>query len=120
MSAVPVPGGDVAVIFVLEFTVNADAAVPANEIALAPLKLEPLMVTMVPPVDGPPAGLTLVTTGAGTYVNRSALLVADVPPVVVTVTWTVPEPGGLVATTAVDDVLAKNGTATPPNRTTLV
>ena len=62
------------------------------------------MVTKVPPADGPVAGLTALTVGAATYVNWSAELVGETPPGVVTVTFTVPEPAGLVAVIEVDEV----------------
>ena len=37
----------------------------------------PVIVTDVPPAVGPAVGLTAVTVGAGTYVNLSALPVAE-------------------------------------------
>jgi hypothetical protein len=64
-STVPVPGGDVAVIEVLELTVKLVASVEPNLTVLAPLKLVPVIVTMVPPASGPLLGLTPVTVGAG-------------------------------------------------------
>jgi len=42
----------------------------------------------------PEEGETDETTGVPIYVNWSAALVVDVPPVLVTVTWTVPMPAG--------------------------
>jgi hypothetical protein len=48
------------------------------------------MVTEVPPAVGPAAGLTAVSVGGASYLNASAVLVAAVPPGVVTVTDTVP------------------------------
>ncbi len=63
-STVPVPAGEVAVIWVALTTVNEPAAVPPNRTALAPEKLVPLMVTLVPPDGGPVFGLTAVTVGA--------------------------------------------------------
>ena len=41
------------------------AAVVPNETLVAPVKLEPVMVTVVPPVVGPLAGLMPVTVGGG-------------------------------------------------------
>src|SRR5438552_8633288 len=54
------PAGTVAVIAVAELTVKL-ALVPLNRTALAPVKLVPLMVTLVP--TGPLAGVKLVMVG---------------------------------------------------------
>jgi hypothetical protein len=48
------------------------------------------MVTLVPPDTGPKFGETAATVGIASYVNWSEMLVALVPPGVVTVTSTVP------------------------------
>ena len=66
MSTVPVPAGDVAVICVAELTVNAVAAVAPKVTAVAPVKLVPVIVTTVPPADGPNVGEIDVTVGAAT------------------------------------------------------
>jgi hypothetical protein len=64
-SAAPaVRAGVVAVMDVALFTVNALAAVPPNDTAVAPVKLVPVRVTEVPPVVGPVAGETAVIVGA--------------------------------------------------------
>jgi hypothetical protein len=57
----PVPAGDVAVIEVALLTVNELAAVLPNFTAVAPVKLVPVMVTLVPPPVGPVLGETDVT-----------------------------------------------------------
>jgi hypothetical protein len=57
-------GGEVAVIEVDELTVNDAAALAPNLTAVAPLRLLPLTVTVVPPATGPAAGLTPLTAGA--------------------------------------------------------
>ena len=62
---VPVPAGAVAVICVAEFTVKPVAGVPPKLTAVAPMRLVPVMVTLVPPVAGPVVGETAVTVGAG-------------------------------------------------------
>ncbi len=49
------PVGTVAVIWVAELTVNAVAAVPLNLTAVAPVRFEPLIVTVVP--TGPLPGV---------------------------------------------------------------
>ena len=63
MSTAPAPAGARAVIEVGEDAVMVPGAVP-NCTALAATKLVPVMVTEVPPTNGPAAGLTAVTAGA--------------------------------------------------------
>lgn len=71
---------------------------PPKLTAVAPVKLVPVIVTEVPPAAGPEDGLTWVTVGGVTYVYWSLVLVALVPPAVVTAISTVPAaPGGAVA-----------------------
>ena len=64
---------------------------PPKATAVAPVKFVPDIVTLVPPAVVPEPGEIPVTVGAGgTWkVNWSLLLVALVPPDVVTVTSTV-------------------------------
>ncbi len=64
MSAVPLPAGATAVICVALLTVQLVALVPPNLTAVAPVKLEPVRVTLVPPAVGPVDGLMAVTAGA--------------------------------------------------------
>ena len=66
MSTVPAePAGAVAVIWVaLLTTMTPVALVAPNLTAVAPVKLVPVIVTLVPPAVGPADGLTLVTVGA--------------------------------------------------------
>ena len=64
-SAVPIPAGAVAVIWVALLMVKEPAALLPNLTAVAPEKLVPVMVTLVPPDGGPVFGLTLVTVGTG-------------------------------------------------------
>ena len=61
-----------------------------NVTAVAPVKLVPVIVTVVPPPGTPTNGEIPVTVGAATYMNLSAELVALVPPGVVTVISIVP------------------------------
>ncbi|MGY4359589.1 hypothetical protein ACVW0J_006082 [Bradyrhizobium sp. i1.7.7] len=63
MSTVPVPAGDVAVIWVAELTAKPVAAVAPNVTAVAPEKFVPVMTTVVPPVCGPDVGEIDVTVG---------------------------------------------------------
>ena len=63
-STVPVPAGEVAVIDVAEFTVKPVALVAPNLTAVAPVKLVPVIVTLVPPAVGPAVGEIEVTVGA--------------------------------------------------------
>ena len=57
------PAGAVAVIEVEETTVTPVAAFAPKSTAVAPVKFVPVMVTLVPAVVGPAAGLTAVTVG---------------------------------------------------------
>src|SRR5258708_39579583 len=84
-------------------TVKASAVVSPKLTTPALVKPVPVMVTTVPPASGPALGETPVSTGSGkVYVKRSAELVAEVPPAVVTVTSTPPAPpAGAVAVTLV-------------------
>lgn len=59
-----VPGGAVALIAVGETTLNAGAAAPPKLTPVAPSRLLPLIVTVVPPLLGPVAGPLPLTTGA--------------------------------------------------------
>src|SRR5262249_49435680 len=86
-----------ALIWVSLATENVAAAVPPNWTALAPGKPLPVMMTFVLPAVGPWFGSIAATASGGRYVNWSAGLTAEVPPGVVTVTSTVPVPGGLAA-----------------------
>jgi hypothetical protein len=54
----------VAVIVVSSTTTTSVARSRSNLTTVAPVKLVPLMVTLVPPVDGPLLGVTEVTVGA--------------------------------------------------------
>ena len=53
-------------ICVAELTVKPVAAVAPKVTAVVPLKLVPVMVTLVPPPVGPLVGLKAVTVGAAT------------------------------------------------------
>jgi hypothetical protein len=65
-STVPTPEGLVAVNSVEDtFTTLTAGAVP-NKTELVEPRFIPVMVTAVPPPDGPPAGETFVIEGAGT------------------------------------------------------
>ena len=65
--AVPaLPGGVVAVIVVELTTMTFVAAAPPMVTAVAPVRLVPVIVTLVPPSVGPVAGEMPVTVGAGT------------------------------------------------------
>ena len=67
-STVPVPAGLSAVIVVALTTVTPVAAVVPKSTAVAPVKPVPVIVTNVPPADGPLVGLMPVTVGAATAV----------------------------------------------------
>ena len=61
---VPVPADEVAVIEVAELTTTPVAAAVPNLTAVAPVKLLPEIVTLVPPAAGPDFGDREVTQGA--------------------------------------------------------
>ena len=63
-STVPDPAGAVAVIWVALLTVKAAAALAPKVTAVVPEKFVPVIVTFVPPVDGPLVGEIDVTEGA--------------------------------------------------------
>jgi hypothetical protein len=116
-STAPVPAGEVAVIDVALLTVKLLAAVPPKLTAVAPVKVVPAIVTDVPPAAGPEEGLTRVTVGGVTYVYWSLVLVALVPPGVVTVMSMVPAaPAGAVAEIWLE-LFTKNVAAVPPKLT---
>ena len=109
------PVGTVAVIVVAEFTVKL-ALAPLNSTALAPVKLVPLIVTLVP--TGPLAGVKLVTVGGLMTVKLAALLA--VPAEVVTLIGPLVAPAGTVAVIVVAEATVKlalaplNSTAVAP------
>ena len=101
MSTVPLPGGLTAVQDVVELHDTIDAGALPNFTVVSLAKPRPVMATLVPPLAGPDAGSIAATfTGpepTSMYLNSVASPVDVVPPVVVTVTSTVPVPGGAVA-----------------------
>jgi hypothetical protein len=111
--------GAIAVIDVLEPTVTLVAAWPVPNATVAPdTKPVPVIVTVVPAESGPPLGLIPVTAGTGSNVNLSAVLVADVPPGVVTVMSTVPlDCGGAVAVIDVAELTVVLAALAVPNAT---
>jgi hypothetical protein len=92
------PSGTVAVIDVAETTVKLAASVPLNWTAVVPVKLVPVIYTVIPTV--PRAGKKLVIAGMGMTV-KLVLLIA-VPPGVMTPIAPVV---ALAGTMAVIDVL---------------
>jgi hypothetical protein len=96
------PAGTIAWIAVSEATVKV-APTPLNATAVAPVKLVPLIVTLVP--TGPLVGAKLVIVGGGTTLN--ALLLVAVPPGVVTLSGPVVAPAGTAAWIAVAEVSVK-------------
>jgi hypothetical protein len=63
---VPVPAGATAAISVALRTTNEVAAVAPKITAVAPVKLVPVRVMLVPPLPGPDVGAICVTVGAAT------------------------------------------------------
>ena len=110
--------GAVAVIEVAEFTVTLEAVVDPNLTVSPDVNPVPVTVTDVPPAVGPLVGLTAITAGGATYVYWSALLVDDEPPLLVTVTSTVPAASaGAVAVIDVAEFTVTLEAAVDPNLT---
>ena len=77
----PVPAGAVAVICVALFTVKPLAAVAPKVTPVAPLRLVPVITTLVPPALDPDVGEIEVIVGAArTVVELEAVAVFDPPP----------------------------------------
>src|SRR3989454_12211675 len=98
------PAGTVAWIAVSEITVKL-AVTPLNATVVVPVKLVPLIVTLVP--TGPLVGEKLAIVGGSTTVNAPEL--CAVPPAVVTLTGPVVAPAGTSAWTALADSAGKAG-----------
>jgi hypothetical protein len=100
------PGCTVAVICVpWLFTVKVGSAFVPIFTCVAPVKLVPVIVTLVP--AGPKVGVNDVMVGAVLFVTvKSAVLVA-VPPAVVTLTLPVVAPMGTVAVICVSELTVK-------------
>src|SRR5439155_1265921 len=96
------PAGTVGVFAVAEWTGKL-GLVPLNSTALAPVKLVPLIVTLVP--TGPLAGVKLVTVGGLMTVKLLALLA--VPSGVVTPIGPLVAPAGTVAVIVVAEPTVK-------------
>ena len=114
---VPDPAGATAATEVGELTLKLTASVEPNLTELAPLRLVPVTVTGVPAASGPCTGEIPLTVGAGTNVNSSCGPVALVPPVVVTVTFTVPVPAGAWAVIEPSEFTWKLVAPVEPNMT---
>ena len=109
-----VPAGVVQVMLVALATLKLLHAVPPTLTPVAPVKLVPVRVMLVPPAMGPALGDTAVTVGRGvTKVYR--VLAVLVPPGVVTRTLAVPAvPLGVVQLRLVSLVTVRLVHALPP------
>ena len=113
-----VPAAVIAVTEVALSTFTLVAATPPTTTLLAPVKLVPVMVIVVPPKAEPDVGETVVMVGAATYVNAPVLV--TLPPGVVNTTSFKPAVDAPV--TAVTEVALTTATlvaATPPTTTLL-
>ena len=90
------PAGVTAVMEVALTTTTLVAGLPPTVTLLAPVKLVPVMVIGVPPLNNPEFGLTLEMVGAATYVNVIACDV-DPPAVVTTMVFAPAAPAGVTA-----------------------
>jgi hypothetical protein len=121
----PVPAGLYAVISVLLTTVMPVAGFgpKSTTVGLFGAKPVPVIVTNVPPTGKPMFGLMPWTDGGAVelrkYRNRSAEVVAEVPPGVVTVTFTAPGfiTNGLITTIWLAVSLMRPVTAAIPKAT---
>jgi hypothetical protein len=118
---VPLPAGDVAVIWLSLTGVVKFAPVAPKETALAPRKPLPKSVTDVPPPVGPLVGEILETTGiTALKVNLLFTDVALGPSTVVTMMSTRPAVwAGEVAEIRLGGVTTMDAAATPPKETVL-
>jgi hypothetical protein len=106
-----------ATILVVPVIVKLAAAVVPNLTDVAPLRLAPLMVTVVPPSVDPLVGVKLVIVGVGTTNLKKELDVA-VPPGVVTLILTVPAAcAAVLATILLLPVTVKLAAGVVPNVT---
>src|SRR3984893_18626631 len=80
------PAGETAVILRDVITLYEVAGMPPKATYVAPVKLSPMIVTVVPPSVVPEVGLMLPTRGWSVKVNLSLGFLALVPPGLVTVT----------------------------------
>ena len=94
LCAPAVPAGVFAVIEVAVATTLVAAVPPI--FTVAPIKLVPVIVIVVPPATGPEIGATVVMVGRATYVN-AAVLVATPPAVVTTTSLAPTKPAGVFA-----------------------
>jgi len=119
-TAVPaVPAGGVAVIEVSELTV-AVAETPPNCTVLSVVKPVPVIVTVaLLPAAGPDAGLTPVTVGAAYENSSSNWPVSDGVSLAVTITSTVPDPGGDSVVISESETTKKTGWSFGPNVTSV-
>ena len=117
-STVPVPAGTVTDREVSEETSRFVAAAVPKSTVVAPVNPVPPTSTEYRPSGEPEDGVTEVTVGAP-YVNWSEGVTALVPPVVVTVTSTVPVPAGTVAVMSESSFTLKFGDGEDPNFTVL-
>ena len=110
--------GEVTVKDVSDATFNPVPATLPNSTDVAPVKPVPVTVTTVPPLEGPPTGLTEVTPGSDGYVNKSVLTVGLLPFGVTTCTLI--DPAASAGDATVNDVsetTVNEVPATFPNNT---
>lgn len=88
------PAGDVTVICVSLSILKVVAGEPLNVTLVVPVNPVPVILVCVPPAGDPTVTERPEIAGAARYVNWSFMLVALVPPVVETLTSTVPVPAG--------------------------
>ena len=114
-----IPLGVTAVIEVDEITLRVVAATPPKVTRFAPVKLVPVIVTVVPAVSGPNVGLIKRIFGAATYVNALVFVIGP-PTTVVTETSFAPAVfAGVFAVIEVEETTTTFVAAIPPIKTLL-
>src|SRR5262245_11255075 len=82
-------------------TIGLSVTIGPTLTLMAPRKPPPVMATSIPPLSGPAAGEMALICGGGDVAvenaNCVAMLLADMPLAVVTLTLTTPLPAGLSA-----------------------
>ena len=110
-----VPAGVLAEIKV-EVLLKRVAVTPPTFTLVAPVKLVPAKLIMVPPVTGPEIGVTKVMVGSATYVKAAVFVTT--PPAVVTTTSLAPAvPAGVTAVMEVELTITTLVAAIPPTFT---
>ena len=100
---VPEPGGVMARTSVEETRSTARAGLLPKRTERSPTSSVPKIVTTVPPLVGPMAGVILLMIGAARKLKLAAGSAGVEPAMLVTVTGSFPDPGGVVTVSSVGE-----------------